>query len=185
MVENKIPNWANPLLQGLSYWLGYKKQLFKHYPLSEGAIIGEAVHLIYANISEKDQLYCEVMYKTLNKKLQVSMGNQRADVVIKNKTDTNCIIEVKRIQATERLIEDDFLKLSRAKSEMPNTRCFLLLVAQGRRPSNYVNEDGVAIRGFIHGGNYKLKVRRVCKASDTFKKIDNANYACLIEVQNI
>jgi hypothetical protein len=185
MVDSKLPKWAEPLLQGLSYWLGYKKQLYRHYPLSEGAIIGEALHLIYSNIGEGEKLECEVMYKMLNKNIN-HMGNAREDIVIKNPNDIPIhVIETKRSIAPNAAIIDDFKKLANAKSKFPNCHFYLLLVAQGRRPSNYVNEDGVAIKGFIHGVNYKLKVRRVCKASDTFKKIDNANYACLIEVQNI
>jgi len=138
MVDSKLPKWAEPLLQGLSYWLGYKKQLYRHYPLSEGAIIGEALHLIYSNIGEGEKLECEVMYNMLNENIN-HMGNARADIVIKNPNDIPIhVIETKRSIAPNAAIIDDFKKLANAKSKFPNCHFYLLLVAQGRRPSNYV-----------------------------------------------
>lgn len=57
-----LPKWIDPLLQGLTYWIGYKKQLYPHHPLSEGAIVGESQNLIYSRLEKAQKLHCEYPY---------------------------------------------------------------------------------------------------------------------------
>ncbi len=182
MKKYPLPAWANPLLQGLTFWIGYKKQQYRHYPLSEGALIGEAVNLIYSNIALPEKLKCEVMYKDLQPSVS-SLKNRRADIIISDAENTKYVIEVKREQSSKTKIKEDLIKLAEAKKSMPNTRCFLLLVSQRKRPEKYVKEDGDGVDGKIVEENYSLRVRRVCKAASTFKNSNSANYACLIEVE--
>ena len=74
-----LPIWVNPLLQGTSFWMGYKTQLYRHYPLTEGAIVGEAVALLKGNLDSNFRLECERMYKELNVPIETK---ERADLVI-------------------------------------------------------------------------------------------------------
>ena len=179
--ERVVLGWAEPLLQGISFWLGYKKQLYRHYPLTEGAIVGEAIHLVYANISENDSLICEKMYKEMGVK---DAGQTRADLVIIDKKSKNekVIIEVKRNSASQKLIDGDLKRLSEVKKTKRNVRCFLLLVSQSLKPKKFVNNNGMAVKGDIPIADFHVNVRRVCKATGSFKGKNAAHYACLIEV---
>jgi len=182
VTKASLSAWINPLLQGLSFWLGYKNQLYRHYPLSEGAIVGEAVQLIYRNLGSKEELHCEVMYRTMHTNIK-GMGNARADMVIKANDEPKVIIEIKRVQ-TQKLLHEDFIKLSKIKKVIPKVQCFLLLVSQSLRPKTFVTAKGTAIKKLIKTDDYALSVRRVCKASNSFRNTHKANYACLIEVIN-
>jgi hypothetical protein len=176
-----LPSWTEPLLQGITFWLGYKKQLYRHYPLSEGAIIGEACHLVYANILEIDSLICEIMYKKMGVK---DAGQTRADLVIIDKATQKekVIIEVKRNSASLKLINEDLKRLADVKRKKHNVRCFLLLVSQSSKPKTFVNHNGMAVKKTIPFADFHADVRRVCKATGSFKGKNSAHYACLIEV---
>ena len=173
------PFWTENLLQGSAFWMGYKTQLYRHYPLTEGAIVGEAVSLISGTLKEGHKLECEVMYKNLN----VSTNSQkRADLVIKNNDSIEAVIEVKRAKSSNKKVEEDFKRLAKFHESNPSSRCFLLLVSQKFKPTNYINEKGEAVLTVVNGDNYIAKVRRACKAATSFKSKENAHYSCLIEV---
>ena len=173
------PYWAEKLLQGTSFWMGYKTQLYRHYPLTEGAIIGEAVSLIKGTLKEYYQLECELMYKDLNVE---TTTRQRADLVIKKGANIDSVIEVKRAKSTHKKVTEDFKRLAKCHKSNPKARCFLLLVSQKFRPSNYINEKGKAIAKEIKAEGYIAKVRRACKAASSFESKESAHYSCLIEV---
>ncbi|MBZ0203659.1 MAG: hypothetical protein K8I03_11645 [Ignavibacteria bacterium] len=185
--KNDIRHWAEPLLQGLTFWLGYKEQLFPNYQLSEGAIIGEAVQLFYSHLrNNEEKLDYEVMYKTFGIN---DSGLTRADLVImkrkEKKTDEDEILSVIEVKRTNNdgLFRKDFLKLLKVKKQLSDARCFLLLVCQGFRPDLFVSDTtGRAKRKVIFDNDYKLYVRFVRKASKHFDIEKRANYACLIEV---
>jgi hypothetical protein len=173
-------NWTETLLQGSAFWVGYKSQLH-HYPLTEGAIIGEAAALLNGKLDSDYSLECELMYRDLNVPIESQI---RADLIIKQGDRIDSVIEVKRAKTANKKVTDDFKRLAECHKKNPNTRCFLLLVSQKFRPSNYVSEDGKAIRKEIKGIGYVAKVRRACKAVASFKSKDNAHYSCLIEVKH-
>ncbi len=206
------PGWTDNLLQGLVYWIGYKKQYYRFYPLSEGAIVGEAMSLIASNIDMQSMhLDAEVMYQKI-----CDWGNgERADIVISEKPNKDdrgknskgkkkpidyskyarAIIEVKKYDRNYKLINSDLERLADClkSSDIAGLRSFLLLVSQeGRpqKPDNYVKDEGKANRTHFlikDQPNYVTRVRRVCKATSKFdtrtsKAADNAYYACLLEV---
>ena len=176
--ENK-PNWTERLLQGSAFWVGYKSQLY-HYPLTEGAIVGEAAALLNSKLDSDYTLECEVMYKDLGLK---DSGQTRADLVIKNDGEIDSIIEVKRAKVDKEKVKEDLVRLANYHKVNPSSRCYLLLVSQKFRPLNYITEEGKAILDEIKGKGYKAKVRRACKAAASFKNKDSAHYSCLIEVK--
>ncbi len=194
------PDWTDCVLQGLAYWIGYKKQYYRHYPLSEGAIVGEVLSLLASNLDRDILLESEVMFKNFCTDWK---GNGRADIVISKKNNQidiqnnlNIIIEVKREEAPKHQINKDLERLAKFKEQCENSdkRCFLILVSQGKRPSDFVTENGNAKHAEIKIPNSKFciaKTRRVCKAISKFDKLNgnttikaakDAHYACLIEV---
>lgn len=183
--KDKLPYWAEPLLQGITFWVGYKKQLYPHYPLTEGAIVSEATNLIHSNLADDEILVCEKMYKDIAIN---GVGQTRADLVFLNKTSkaVKYIIEVKRSSASNTLINKDISRLGTAKQSINNARCFLLVVSQSSLPEIFVNEEtGKAKTTELPDDNFKPAkafVRRVCKATGSFDKKNKAHFACLIEV---
>jgi len=43
---NKRPRWTQRALQGVAYWMGHRRCLYRDYPLSEGALVAEVCNLI-------------------------------------------------------------------------------------------------------------------------------------------
>lgn len=173
------PYWTESLLQGLAFWIGYKTQLYRDYPLTEGAIVGEAVSLLKGCLKDDYKLECEIMYK----KLKVDISSQeRADLIIKKNEVVDTVIEVKRANAQQRKITEDFERLARFQKNNIHCRCFVLLVSQKYRPKKYINENGNAITKLIKTKDYIAKARRACKAATSFKEKSSAHYSCLIEV---
>jgi hypothetical protein len=180
--QNKI-NWVDPVLQALSFWIGYKKELYRHHLLSEGAIVSELAFLISSKLKNGEILKCEKQYKQIVKKVN---NQSRADILIENQGEPFVVIEVKRADTGQKLIEADLEKLANLKKLKPTLRVFLILVSEGKRPLKYVTEKGESDKTFypIHNTQYSAYPKRVCKSSSSFRSNFrvNSNYAILIEV---
>ena len=74
--------------------------------------------------------------------------------------------------------------MAAVKRDEPGRRAYLIVVSEAKRPTMFVSEKGVARRGYksIKGADAIYKVRLVQKASASFKRVDSAIYACLLEV---
>jgi len=178
-----LPNWVEPSIQGLTYWIGYKKQLYVSGILNEGAIVSELATLINSNLKEGEKIKCEDYYREMSDEI---ISEERADIAIYNKKKLQYLIEVKRSDSRQSLINNDFIKLCKLKSIYTDVRCFVLLVCQGKIPQFYVSDDGVAdgIKYPIIDTKFSKKAVRVCKSTSSFKEesLLKANYAILIEV---
>src|SRR5476651_1923666 len=79
------PKWAEAALQGLAFWIGHRHALYRHYPLSEGALVAETCNLIHAHLETGDSLLCEQQYKRLlpTRMQATALGSKsRADLVV-------------------------------------------------------------------------------------------------------
>jgi len=195
-MNEPLPEWSKEVFQGLVYWIGYKQQLYNHYPIREGEIVGETLGLLSSKVDNTFRINAEVMYKNIVKDWD---NTQRADIVISQKSedfnyqkDALFVIEVKRKEAPENEVKKDLERLAKLKDKNQNIRCFLLYVSSNEKPK-YVSDLGVASRKIINlRDNYIAKVRQVKKALSQFytlkdgKKVNNAiekaHYACLIEI---
>ena len=118
----KHPVWVDRALQGVTYWMGHRRCLYRDYPLSEGALVAEVCNLIYANLPGELQLQCEVQYSTFvdgNPMPENLQGRIRADLVVAERSrrrEANpipeFIIEVKRASAPTRQINADLSRLA-------------------------------------------------------------------------
>ncbi len=97
-----LPLWVRRALQGVAYWIGHRRCLYKGYPLSEGALVAEVCNLIFANLPKDYGLRCEVQYSTFGERHN-NAKRDRADLVVykkassgKEKSTPKFIIEVKR-----------------------------------------------------------------------------------------
>jgi len=195
-MNEQLPEWSKEVFQGLVYWIGYKQQLYNHYPIREGEIVGETLALLSSKIDNTFRINAEVMYKNL---VDDWDNNQRADIVIsqKNKNfdykkDALFIIEVKRKESSKSEVNKDLERLAKLKDKNNNLRCFLLYVSANEKPI-YVTDSGIASRQkILLENNYIARVRQVKKALSQFYTIENgqkinnsikkAHYACFIEI---
>lgn len=176
-----LSKWVNPLLQGLAYWVGYRKQIYPYYKLSEGAIIAESQLLISARLETGENLECEVFHN----KIYNTPKFVRADLVIYDSKKIKYVIEVKRYEAGIKRILEDFKKLAILKNEAKDEfQCFVLLVSQQKLPKEFVNKNGLAKRGKLKFESLDVNVIRNCKSTASFnsKAIQRSNYCALIEV---
>ena len=181
--SKNLPKWVAPVMQALAYWIGYKKELYRHHLLNEGAIVAELASLINANKSEGDVVKCEQYYDQID---GIKDTKIRADISILRDNKIHTVIEVKREEAGNVLIENDVLKLLSIKERHPKVKCYQIIVAQGKKPRKYVSDKGVSnkIEYAIVDTEYCTKAIRVCKSNSSFKDESpkKANYVCLIEV---
>lgn len=188
----KLPRWLEDSIQSLSYWIGYQHSLYPHYSLPELAINSELLRLIHINLPDNLLVGCEVSYKDISPKV---LKDIRADIVVMERDSANRkaapkakhVFEIKRADASKKLIREDLIKLTVIKSCTIGVRTFLVIVSQKSRPVDYVTSDGMAEKEMppieISGRKpIRYKVRRVAKASGSFKSKETAHYCCLLEV---
>ena len=190
----KWPTWAERALQGVTYWIGHRRCLYRHYPLSEGALVAEVCNLIHANLPDKFSLMCEVQYSSLihrDEKPTELTVRARADLVVVEKAKSSddeaiprFIIEVKRASAPKAQIDADLCRLSAVRGIRPDIRTFLFIISEAQRPTRFVDKKGMSIRGkkAIPQSKGHFRVRRTWKAAHAYTKRDRAQYACLIEI---
>jgi len=191
--------WMETALQGLAFWIGHRRAMFRHYPLPEGALVAEACNLLQANKPDSVVLIPERMYRNLvtTGKLPEDISSQaRADLVVcdldarqadRNQNISNYVkfvLEVKRGDATERLIKEDLRRLQSFLQASPSdVRAFLLVASEARTPGMFVkNGQSIRRRVSIDGTTGYFMVRRTLKAAGSFSKQSSANYVCLVEV---
>lgn len=180
--QNSI-KWIDPSLQALSFWIGYKRELYHNHLLNEGGLVTEFASLINSNLKQGEIVRCEEQYK---KFISGINNNTRVDILILNNKQAQVVIEVKRYDAGKRHIEKDLLKLAYIKSLAPSLSVYLVIVAQGKKPNTYINDKGVSNKQYYQIGDteYYSIAKRVCKSTSSFRPNSHmySNYAILIEV---
>ncbi len=181
-------------LQALAFWVAYQNGRYRHHSLPEGAIVSELTCLLSGDVKGQLTIERELMYKDLleGKPWDTKV---RADLAIMPSEPEKrgvpvALIEVKRADAPWREIEGDLIALNHFKLLSQNTLTLLVVVAQAHRPNQWVSPNGVSpneietiqIQEEDKTVDIRYKVRRVLKASGSFKMVDSACYCCLIEV---
>jgi hypothetical protein len=194
-----LPAWATTALQGLAFWIGYKRALYRDYPLSEGALVTELRSLIHANLSDEHFLHCEVAYSKLSPKRtdrpKIIAGSVRADLVVATASESqktpgkliyspHVVMEFKRARAPAAQITKDLQRLAAFLSIRPAARAFLLVLSESDRHDRFVTEEGSSKKGehAIPGSAGTFRVRRTLKAAHAYSNKSSANYASIVEV---
>ena len=192
--EKDWPSWAESGLQGVAFWIGHRRAMYPHYPLSEGALVAELCNLIAGKLSDSHMLKCEVMYATLLGKRQpkadsVLTERARADLVVARRERSGnetpiVIIEVKRLSAGDAQLNADLRRLAEARRALPGIKSYLFVIAEAQRPDRFVSVKGSSKRGMtpIPGDKGHYRVRRTFKAAHAFERRERAQYCCLVEV---
>lgn len=193
-----IPSWLVTALQGLTFWIGYKRALYRDYPLSEGALVTELRSLIHANLPDELFLKCEVSYAKLvqdpNRPKPIA-GRTRADFVVASRVEcpektrgwkykSEFVVELKRAEASARLIDHDLARLAAFESCQKGARAFLIVLSEAARHDRFVTEKGATRVGShqVPGFTGEYFVRRTVKAASVYVNKDVGNYATVVEV---
>lgn len=194
-----LPAWTTTALQGLAFWIGYKRALYSEYPLSEGALVTELRSLIYANLAENQVLACEVAYAKLVGKSKdrpsIIGGSVRADLVVgrlepssadgsKTLRKAEVVMEFKRARAPTAQITKDMQRLAAVVQAKPTVRAFLIVLSEADRIDRFVTAAGTSVKGEhkIPGSSGWFRVRRTLKAAPAYNDRDSANYASIVEI---
>lgn len=193
------PRWLENAIQGLAFWIGHRRAMFPHYPLSEGALVAELCNLIQVNLGDDHCLFPEIAYSRITTGAGTPEGiptKARADLVLFNGsrsdieersdlvTPASAVIEVKRASAGPSLINDDLRRLAQARQANMGMRGFLVVASEAKQPARFVAR-GISKRGKapIPGlSSWYYRVRRTTKAASSYKALQGQHYICMIEV---
>lgn len=194
-IEKDWPAWLERALQGLTYWTGHRRCLYRNYPLAEAAFVAELCNLIHANLPDKFSLHCEEQYSEFihsDDRPALLTEKSRADLVVYESVKTRSgeielhikfIIEVKRASAPKAQIDADLKRLMAVRATFPDIKTYLVVVAEAHRPPRFVSAAGASItkRQRLNGFDGYFKVRRTLKAAHAYTRVERAQYACLVE----
>lgn len=194
-----IPRWVTSSLQGLTFWIGYKRALYRDYPLSEAALVTELRSLMHANLPDELFLKCEVSYSRLVKaapRPPPIAGRTRADLVVATKIESpkaagkfvytpQFVFEFKRAGATAGEINKDLKRLAAFQECRPTARAFLVVLSEAGRNNRFVTESGKTNVGKhkVEGGGAMYHIRKSVKAESAYANRDSGNYATIVEVR--
>ena len=191
------PPWLRSSLQGLAFWVGYRRSIYSAHELSEGALAAELCNLLHAHLPESLRLSCEEPYSKF-----LPAGVVRKEVGAKARVDLSiwerCLpknsdryrqrpryaIELKRASAAKSLIDQDLRRLAYIVEESQGIRGILCLASEGKRPKRFVTNRGVRSIAEISlpGTNCVYQVIDVRKASHVYDDRNLGQYCCAIEV---
>lgn len=152
-------------------------------------------NLLFANLPTRLKLLCEVQYSKL-----LVISDTKTEFTEKSRVDlcicgplvrgqdplkkVQYVLEVKRGSASTAGVNDDLRRLLELKKALPHIRAFLLVVSERKRPRRFVTSKSFAVRRKLHipDTDGHCYVRAVMKAVPAIKSLDNAHYACAIEV---
>ena len=177
-----IKTQIEPMLQGVAYWIAYKKEL-SNLNLIEADIVSEAAHFLSARLFDYYGKR-EVDYSSLNCKL----SKQYADLGIFSHKDNKCtcIIEFKLGDNTSGGYKQDLQKVKKFKSLEKDITCLVVIAYRNscsiKRPHEFVTPNGKAKRGIIKDKTgVPVKVHRVCNALAS-KSVNKMKKVVCIEV---
>jgi len=191
----ETPGWLKRALQGTCFWMGHRRALYRDYPLGESAMVAELCNLLFASLPKTLKVLCEIQYSKL---LEISENEtlftekSRVDLCVcgplsrhdEPLNKVQYVLEVKRGSASNKAVNSDLRRLLEIKKYRPEVRAFLLVISEGKRPARFVNSESFSIKKKlpIPDSDGYCYVRAVMKAVPAVKSLDNAHYACAIEV---
>jgi hypothetical protein len=158
-------------------------------------MVAELCNLLFANLPAGLKLVCEAKYSEL-----LVIPDEETEFTEKSRVDlcvcgpvrkgeeplqkVQYVLEVKRGSASTAGVNDDLRRLLELKKARPNMSTFLLLVSERRRPGRFVTAKSFAVKKKLPIPNTDgyCYVRAVMKAVPAVNSLENAHYACAVEV---
>lgn len=194
----ELPQWAEPAIQAISYWMGWNHVRYRHWPLTEGALVAELQRLIASNIGSDEALCAEVDVKYLcDPKLTTDekIRGGRVDIVITKKVkgqrpndkqvreNVVAIIEVKRAKQWNK-IKEDIVRLSMLSSHLgASVRSFVIVTSEAKPFEKRFAKNGKALKPIQSLDNAEYKVLRLCRATAALGQSKAPHCACIVEVR--
>jgi hypothetical protein len=197
VIQTGAPWWLRRALLGTCFWMGHRRALYREYPLGESAMVAELCNLLFANLPTGMKLICEVQYSSL---MEIPDDDEETEFTERSRVDlcvcgpvkkgddplekVQYVLEVKRGSASNAAVNDDLRRLAELKAKRPEVSAWLLLISEGRRPVRFVTDKSFAVRKKVKipDSDGHCYVRAVMKAVPAVKSLDNAHYACAIEI---
>ena len=198
-MPDRLP-FLEDALQGLAFWVGYRRAYYRDYPLPEAALVAETCNLIQSKLDKNQQiLRPEVLYRRMvDIKQSVHLSTLcRADLAVLDahgpdpyKSDVRdavqFVFEVKRGNAPKAQIDQDLKRLVSFKQQCrPEARAFLIVASEASLPKRFVDPEKGRSKLHAHPvpettGVYH--VRRTVKAASSFDNKMTAHFVCICEV---
>lgn len=162
----KFEDFCPQILQGLAFWVAYKKQYFKNYHFSEGALTSELYTLINAFKPDHFQIIAECHYSRmfpyikndeLGRKKSVDILLYKKPITEKKNTNNKkksqekkkskdfkipkeanlFLLEVKKMESKQSEIVKDFEKIHDYLKTNSKARGFIILLNQEHRKKSF------------------------------------------------
>jgi len=174
-----LPKSLVDAAQGLAYWIGYESTLQPWSGVSEAAIRDQLARLIQARIDSGSR---KVKREKPYRDFLPGFAKERLDLHVPGDSrEPELALEIKR-NYSRPLVAADCCRLARLIKGGP-IRCFVVIAAEGKRPTKYSTKEGTAKTGVVlEGRGWQARARRVLKASPSFRSAKAAHYVCLLEV---
>lgn len=164
-MNNSIKKSINNMLQGLAYWMAYRREM-SSINIIEADAVSTAIDILRSNLPSD-----YVVEREITKTSLPIVGSKKIDLGIRNKYNSYwCLIEFKLADATNAGYVGDIEKLYQIKKQNSNIDCLSVILYRKHcrfdYPSSFVDSKGKAKRTTIRVGqnNIPVKVRRVCNA---------------------
>ena len=174
------------MLQGLAYWLAYKREI-QEYHVIESDAVAEAYHILSTKLKNGFKVRREVPFREICS--SISDSQQRADIAI---MDTNknyiCAIEFKLSGSANGGYIKDIQKLSIIKSRLSRIDCYSIILYRDScdltDSQDLITKKGYAKRKidpvFVNSSlSQKIVVRRICKAISSVNAKKMKKVVCL------
>ena len=164
-MNNSIKKSINNMLQGLAYWMAYRREM-SSINIIEADAVSTAIDILRSNLPSD-----YVVEREITKTSLPIVGSKKIDLGIRNKDNSYwCLIEFKLADATNAGYIGDIEKLYQIKNQNSNIDCLSVILYRKHcrfdNPSSFVNDKGKARKTIIKVGqkNIPVKVKRVCNA---------------------
>lgn len=157
------------MLQGLSFWMGYKKECYAGHSIMEQVAVDAAVGILNAHLDHtKYKIVCEYPYQSIPG--VVASNNQRVDLVILDKVANTCVcaMEFKMSTNTNGGVKGDIKKMS----SIPSTVSRLVILLSPKEKDSvvtpFITPNNHARRKVTLDSGYpQVSVIRAARAMET------------------
>ena len=179
----KLDSWIEKALQTVCYWMGYENMLFPTKVLPELAL-GTEFSKLLKNFAPKDVRILRECPYSKDKKQRVDIAIVDAGKVELakkgNLSECKYAIELK-CHASLKQIAKDVKKLGDIKRKNPDMKTYSVMFTD-KYSKDFLNDNGEANRNLPEKYSH-LRVARVCKVTESFRKRMKAYFAILVEIK--
>jgi hypothetical protein len=189
MKVRAVVDQLDPVMRGLTFWMGYRRELYPHHPLKEGAIVCEMLGLMHSHLHQRYMIRAEHNISQLG---GFDAGNRKLDIVLEDPNPSDIaslsryvFFEIKR--QFNGGAKNDLIRLKELKYAYPDCPAFLVICQQdfnvkGVHSKRWLTDSGVVVRRCFTEENVKYRVRRHWAITTLTGKLKKIPAVFLLEV---